>query len=191
MSWYALGGALLGQIGAANFNQAQTASQMRFQERMSSTAYRRATYDMEQAGLNPMLAFDQGGASTPQGAASTMVDPVGPAISTAMQAARVDQELKNMQAQEENTHADTRQKNAATGLNTALALKADEDRATSIASAKSANLSLERESQQAALYKGKTGAVRTNAEWIRELVFGGGSAISPYRLQPQPQSRKR
>lgn len=41
-----------------------------FMERMSNTAYQRAMEDMRKGGLNPMLAYQQGGASVPSTAAA-------------------------------------------------------------------------------------------------------------------------
>ena len=57
---------------AMNYNSAEALANRQFQERMSSTAYQRAVEDMKKAGLNPILAFANGGASTPGGSAGTI-----------------------------------------------------------------------------------------------------------------------
>lgn len=92
------------------FTSKEATRMMEFQERMSGTSYQRAIGDMKAAGLNPMLAYSQGGASTPGGAqgagsAATGVTPeikdiVSPAVASAQQA-------RLMQEQIENTRANT------------------------------------------------------------------------------------
>jgi len=61
-----------------NAQNAQLArEQMGFQAQMSGTSYQRAVADMMAAGLNPMLAYSQGGASTPTGQTAVMQNALG------------------------------------------------------------------------------------------------------------------
>lgn len=60
------------QNAAMNYNSAEALANRNFQERMSSTSYQRAVEDMRKAGLNPILAFANGGASTPGGSGATI-----------------------------------------------------------------------------------------------------------------------
>ena len=86
-------GGALGFMGSEDTNQANSAqsqAQMDFQREMSNTAYQRAVVDMKAAGLNPMLAYSQGGASSPGGAQATMQNSAAAGAAGAQAAASVD-----------------------------------------------------------------------------------------------------
>jgi len=99
MSMGGLAGGVLGFLGQQQTNQKnwdianaanqasaeQASNQMAFQERMRATQYQTAIDDMQKAGLNPMLAYQQGGAGTPSGAMGQVsVAKVGNAIGSAL-----------------------------------------------------------------------------------------------------------
>lgn len=67
------GASVLGQYRANRTNRDIAREQMSFQKNMSNTAYQRSVEDLKKAGLNPALAYSQGGASTPSGS-TTKVD---------------------------------------------------------------------------------------------------------------------
>lgn len=85
------------------FQKESVDKQMQFQERMSNTAYQRAMEDMRKAGINPILAYNQGGASSPvgasaQGARTTVENQLGAAVNSAIAMRRVMTDLAKARA---------------------------------------------------------------------------------------------
>lgn len=92
------GTGLISYIGGRNQNREaidNSREQMAFQERMSSTAYQRAMQDMKLAGLNPILAYKQGGASSPAGSQAPVQEVLGKSASSALEARRLHKEIES------------------------------------------------------------------------------------------------
>lgn len=124
-----------GQREANRANRKIAREQMQFQERMSNTAYQRARADMEAAGFNPMLMYQQGGASSPAGASAQIQSETAGVSSSALAVKRTAAELDNLRAQNENLRTQNSKMNAEIGLTKALEKAAEADKALKMASA--------------------------------------------------------
>lgn len=117
---------VLNYIGQKNTNVAnaeQAQRQMDFQNQQTSTSYQRGVSDMKAAGLNPMLAYSQGGASSGSGASATMGNELGAGANSALSAYQVRQQIEQSQAQIGNIQADTDLKDASIELTRNQALQ--------------------------------------------------------------------
>ena len=121
------GGQLLGTYMTNNQSSANAAAANETAINLASTSYQRRVDDLSKAGLNPMLAYSQGGAAVPNIQTPTLQN-YGDAASSAVQAynSGVNQDLVRSQIKTQETQQQ---------LNNALAIKAAADAEVSTASA--------------------------------------------------------
>ena len=93
-------GSYAGQQSANQANAAMADKQMQFQKESRETAYQTAVEDMKKAGLNPMLAYQQGGAGNQAGAQAQMHNAIGEGVKSTAENLGKYQDLRNANVQE-------------------------------------------------------------------------------------------
>ncbi len=159
---------------------------------MSNTVYQRGMADMRLAGLNPILAYKQGGASSPAGNVAATPN-ISQHLSSAMAARQVPQQLKNMRAVEGRDQSATTVNKTAASLNRQKEKQSEAERLGAIAAAQLTVVNSARTAQMinmarpeeiramhnANLNASAKGKHLMNAERFGQFMGGGKNLIKP------------
>lgn len=169
------GSTFLGNERTNSANSALSQRQMDFQERMRGTQYQAAMADMRQAGLNPILAYRQGGAGTPSGSSATMTNSAAAGMDAFNRTTNTSLAMKTTAKQLELLSAQARKE---TNLGTLANAQVAEKTKTNML------LDMEKKVREANLgYEINAAKTRSNAEkltafrqYMELMGFGGNSA---------------
>jgi hypothetical protein len=152
----AIGGAasFLGGRKANKSAEKSVAKQLAFQKESAQNSYQWATEDMKKAGINPMLAYQQGGSSALSGANYTPQNAAAAGVSSALNAAAATENVKNLQAQNQKIHSDVQ-------LNKALEVSAGADAALKASTAQNVRTQTQLISRDLSRAKVQTAADKT------------------------------
>lgn len=180
------GASLLGGAWSNATNLGESKRARQWSATMAGSAYQRAVIDMRAAGINPMLAFQQGGAQTPGAATAQVQDAISPAVSSAQHARRLHEELNTMRDQQALLHSERLKKDQErlTEVEFTQPLIAAQTRESEARTAADNVNRLLREfeipSAQAAARaaSGRFGTATGYIQRLRESLFGGGGVGS-------------